>query len=135
MRRKRYTAYFLCLVSILMLIVPVVPHHHHADGIICMKNDLHSDGCEHSEEPCANHCCCDNGCVTERFFHQASSTDGIGAQFCLVRTVDLFTVPLFKLPALSDANLTQRRFVYAESLHGTLITHATGLRAPPRVLA
>lgn len=28
----------------IMLIVPVIPHHHHEDGIICMKTTCHPTG-------------------------------------------------------------------------------------------
>ena len=41
MKTKRYIAYFLFFISMIMLTVPVIPHHHHEDGMICMKNDLH----------------------------------------------------------------------------------------------
>ena len=44
MKTKRYIAYFLFFISMIMLTVPVIPHHHHEDGMICMKNDLPSDG-------------------------------------------------------------------------------------------
>lgn len=40
MRNKRYIVSFLLFISMIMLVVPVIPHHHHADGVICMKNDL-----------------------------------------------------------------------------------------------
>ena len=43
-KKKQYIAYLLFLVSILMLAVPVVPHHHHGSEAICLKNDLHT-GC------------------------------------------------------------------------------------------
>ena len=53
MKTKRYIAYFLFFISMIMLIVPVIPHHHHEDGIICMKNDLPSDGCCQHQGPCS----------------------------------------------------------------------------------
>lgn len=43
MRNKRYIVSFLLFISMIMLVVPVIPHHHHADGVICMKNDLTPD--------------------------------------------------------------------------------------------
>ena len=27
-------------ISMVMLVVPVIPHHHHNNGLICMKNDI-----------------------------------------------------------------------------------------------
>ena len=44
MKTKRYIAYFLFFISMIMLTVPVIPHHHHEDGMICMKNDLRPTG-------------------------------------------------------------------------------------------
>ena len=45
MKTKRHATYLLLLLSILMLGVPVIPHHHHADGVLCMKNDVHAGCC------------------------------------------------------------------------------------------
>lgn len=41
MKNKRYITYFLIFISMVMLVVPVIPHHHHSNGLICMKNDIH----------------------------------------------------------------------------------------------
>ena len=32
-------------ISMVMLVVPVIPHHHHNNGLICMKNDIAPDCC------------------------------------------------------------------------------------------
>lgn len=135
MKTKRYIAYFLFFISMIMLIVPVIPHHHHEDGIICMKNDLPSDGCCQHQGPCSEHCCCDTGCMTTHFFQQTPNSDNSNLHPCFVWVNKLFTEPLLKLLALPEETGIRQEFVYLESLHGTFITCATGLRAPPSVLA
>jgi len=119
----------------IMLIVPVIPHHHHEDGAICMKNDLPSDGCCHHQGPCNEHCCCDTGCMTTHFYQQTPSSDNSNLQPCFVWVHTLFSEPLLKLLTLPEETGIRQEFVYLESLHGTFITRTTGLRAPPFVLA
>lgn len=65
MRNKRYIVSFLLFISMIMLVVPVIPHHHHADGVICMKNDLTPEPqCpKHYHHP-DNDSCCNDGCMT-----------------------------------------------------------------------
>ena len=71
-KKKQYIVYLLFLVSILMLAVPVVPHHHHGSEAICLKNDLHT-GCSeathaHHHHPAGHpNCCHDKGCLTHQF--------------------------------------------------------------------
>lgn len=64
MRNKRYIVSFLLFISMIMLVVPVIPHHHHADGVICMKNDLTPEPqCPKHHHP-GNDSCCNDGCMT-----------------------------------------------------------------------
>ena len=63
MKKKRYITYFLFFISMVMLAVPVIPHHHHSDGLVCMKDDLAANCCEHRHTPADKHCC-NTGCVT-----------------------------------------------------------------------
>ncbi|WP_270570629.1 DUF6769 family protein [Bacteroides eggerthii] len=135
MKTKRYIAFFLFFISMIMLTVPVIPHHHHEDGMICMKNDLPSDGCCHHQDACNEHCCCDTGCMTTHFFQQTPNPNNSDIQPCFVWVTTLFVEPLLKLLTLPDETGIRQEFVYMESLHGTFITRATGLRAPPSVLA
>ena len=112
MKTKRYIAYFLFFISMIMLIVPVIPHH-----------------------PCNEHCCCDTGCMTTHFYQQTPSSDNSNLQPCFVWVHTLFSEPLLKLLTLPEETGIRQEFVYLESLHGTFITRATGLRVPPFVLA
>ena len=135
--KKRYIVYFLMFISMLMLVVPVIPHHHHSNGRICMKNDITPEKCctNHQQHSCKDHCCCGTGCVTTHFFQRApSSDDGLaGPDFPLVIT--LFSEPLLKLLTLPESNGYRQENIYQEKLHGTYLTRATGLRAPPCLLS
>ena len=74
MKTDRHAAYLLLLLSILMLGVPVIPHHHHADGVLCMKNDVHAGCCTPTPDEAGGHCCCDTGCISTHFFQQRPDT-------------------------------------------------------------
>lgn len=187
-------AYLLLVTSILMLAVPVFPHHHHADGLICMKNDVAAEYCQRcmapdkpidrkatemlngadtqdetasaeetasadgtvsadetvSAEETASadrtavqehradgheHCCCNTGCVTTHFFQQTSqqTDDAALAPHCLLLLACIQLLPEGLLPAGLSTRPSYN--TYIETLHGTLLMRATGLRAPPAVLA
>lgn len=136
MKRKRYIAYFLIFISIVMLVVPVIPHHHHANGLICMKNDITPDCCgQHNNTPDKEHCCCDTGCVTTHFFQQTPNSDNGWSHPDFPLIITLFSEPLLRLLILPEENGRRQEGIYRETLHGTYLTRATGLRAPPAVLA
>lgn len=116
-----------------MLVVPLIPHHHHSDGIICMKDDIKETECpcdhqhhHHSE----NDPCCTNECMTH--FESPTPVEQlyeVQPQFFYITT--LFTEPLLRFLTQPEERNIHRDYVYIESLHGMFITHATGLRAPP----
>ena len=112
MKTKRYIAYFLFFISMIMLTVPVIPHHHHEDGMICMKNDLPSDGCCHHQDACNEHCCCDTGCMTTHFFQQTPNPNNSDIQPCFVWVTTLFVEPLLKLLTLPDETGIRQEFIY-----------------------
>lgn len=135
MKKKRYIAYFLFFISMIMLVVPVIPHHHHDNGMICMKNDIPAEGCCQHQGPCSEHCCCDTGCMTTHFFQQTPNSDNSDVHPDLVWVTTLFSEPILRLLSLPEEAGTGYESVYIVSLHGTFITRASGLRAPPCVLA
>lgn len=136
MKKRRHIACLLLFISVVMLIVPVVPHHHHDDGSICMKSDLPAEGCCHQhDDTCAEHCCCDTGCMTTHFFQQVPQSGGDNLLPDFVWVATLFTEPLLRLLLLPDVTDVRQKSVYLESLHGTFVTRAKGLRAPPALPA
>ncbi len=118
-----------------MLMVPVIPHHHHDDGLICMKDDITSDCCEQHHDAECEHCCCDTGCVTTHFFQQPPTADNGETHPDFPIIITLFSESILKILLLPERDIPKREYIYLESLHGTYLTRATGLRAPPSVLA
>lgn len=137
MKRKRYIAYVLFIISMAMLMIPVVPHHHHADGLICMKSDMAADECGHQHpDSCNKHCCCNTGCATTHFVQQIPASDNdTWASPTATWVVTLFCEPIYQSLLLPENHIRRQEFVYREALHGTFTVRATGLRAPPSVLA
>lgn len=135
MKKRQYITYFLFFISMIMLVAPVIPHHHHADGLICMKNDITPDCCGQHHDSGNDHCCCDTGCLTTQFVQQTPNTDDAGTLPDALWAVTLLIEPFSRLLLLPEFDIRRHDSVYQESLHGTFITRATGLRAPPPVLA
>ena len=135
MKKKQYIAYILFFISLIMLVIPVIPHHHHGNGMICMKNDITTDCCEHRHCSDNEHCCCDTGCMTTYFVQQTpNSSDDVCPHPDALWTLTLFIEPFSRLPILSEFDVSRQECIYLESLHSTFITCATGLRAPPSLL-
>lgn len=129
-KNKRNIVLFLFFINIIMLIVPVIPHHHHPNGMICMKHDLPV------EQQCRTHhhhpgsdSCCDSECMT-RFESSTPvlQTDS-GPDYVFIAT--LFTDQIIESILRPQEKRINNEFVYRESLHGTNISRALGLRAPP----
>lgn len=131
-KNKRHILYLLFCISIVMLIVPVMPHHHHTEGVICMKSNAAA------EHPCPVHhhnhkTCCNNECAA-KWQSPIPAVQRNIAQHTLFSII-LFHEPLLKLLLTPQEVSLDTNLVYLESLHGTFITRATGLRAPPTLLA
>lgn len=134
MKNRRYIVYFLMVISVIMLVAPLIPHHHHSNGIICMKDDIKDVECPHHHHHHHHHNddpCCTSDCMTT--FESSVPTqqlDEVQPQYFYITT--LFTEPLLRfLTTLEEYTVHRSDHVYLESLHGTFITRATGLRAPP----
>ncbi len=142
MKPKRHI-YFLLFVSILMLAVPLVPHHHHANGVICLKNDIATEQscCGHQQptddqQSCPGHhhpendACCNDGCMARMETSVPTSQVDLGDPahgFVAVLFTDYIIENLLK----PQERRIKNNYVYRESLHGTNITRAYALRGPP----
>lgn len=102
MKNKRYITYFLIFISMVMLVVPVIPHHHHSNGLICMKNDITPSCCGQQHAPENEHCCCDTGCVTTHFFQQTPTSDNGWSHPDFPLVITLFSEPLLRLLILPE---------------------------------
>jgi len=120
----------------MVLMIPVIPHHHHANGLVCMKNDITADCCGHHHTSTNDHHCCNTtGCMMAHFVQQVPQPDDIGSHLNKLQATILFITPFTDLPSLSESEMKRQKHLYLETLHDTLITRVTGLRAPPSVLA
>lgn len=131
MKTRRHIAYLLFVVNILMLAVPVIPHHHHADGILCMKSDIEAGCCNHSANKAGEHCCCNTGCITTHFFQQRPTLD-IDFTHTFPDNTPFYSASLLSpFIFLTPSGQLRENTTYMEVLHGTFFTRAKGLRAPP----
>lgn len=123
----------MLFISAVLITIPAIPHHHHGDSIICMKDDIKDVDCcsmHHTHHHQDDDPCCNGDCVT----HLLSSTptldtEDIQPQFTYIQT--LFTESLLRFLTQPVEKDVYNDFVYVESLHGTYLTRAAGLRAPP----
>lgn len=136
-KKKKYIVYLLFLVSIIMLAVPVFPHHHHADGFICMKNDVEpSCHIPHHHHPAGHpNCCHDKGCIVSHFLQRTPRTERQAPVLKPVLLPAALSPFIRQLAAFDEPCLSDSYSPYIESLHGVYIVRASGLRAPPSLLA
>lgn len=139
MKRRRYIAWILMMISMIMLTASVLPHHHHQE-ILCLQHDVKVCACHcaaHDYQNSAsdeNHTC-NAGCVTKFKSvtpDKAQDTVSPDYSFCslLYTITDVLTLSL----RLSEHNALTYNY-YLERLHTTCLPHVKGLRAPPYVLA
>ncbi len=107
-----------------MLVAAVIPHHHHPNGMICMKQDLPV------EQQCPKHhhhpesdACCNSECLT-RFqssipsIHSYSSPD-----YVFIAT--LFTDVIIEHLLRPQEKRVKNYYVFRDSLHSTDFYRAT----------
>lgn len=134
---RRHTAFLFCLLSFLVLGAVVVPHHHHHDRQICLKDDLRQSSCCRHRLPAdeCGHCCCNKGCITTHFFQRQSQVPQLPLLHpSLWKAVPCDGTRLPNPSSLPGTFSREREYTYLESLHGTFIARAKGLRAPPLFL-
>ncbi|NDV65634.1 hypothetical protein D0T60_10315 [Bacteroides sp. 224] len=124
-------------MSMILVVMPTIPHHHHGNGIICMKDDIKENDCgchhhgHHHHHP-GDDPCCTNNCLTQNInAESARQQANFIAEFDWVPMVFLLVESTFKLITQPIDPDDYNDHVYRESLHGTFITRAAGLRAPP----
>ncbi len=133
--RRKYIAYFLVAVSILVLMVSVCPHHHHGNQFclsarctVCMQDnctDAHhhcgeEQGCEHA---------CTFACLTQ--FHYLTpdwhTHEDVNCDFFTI-LLPLLSEVIFSFSFDQPADFEG---FYLERLHALHLISSVGLRAPP----
>ena len=128
MIRRHTITILLLFVSLLTLAVPVMPHHHHADGAICMRHDPASLPATPSGH---SHCCHNQGCVATHYFQRVPVMRQHVPSEQTQRLLTDFAMFFLKQSIASDLHSNPSLTHYVESLHSTYIVHAKGRRAPP----
>ena len=134
MKKKQYITYILFFISLIMLVIPVIPHHHHADGMMMVGNDGYHQHYQADEKK--------NIGYVLFLFHSSifgqqtpSSSNDVCSHPDALWAVTLLIEPFSKLLILPEFDISRQECIYLESLHSTFIICATGLRAPPSLLA
>ena len=131
MEKTRRIAYLLLVAGIMMLAMPAIPHHHHQNGLPCMKNDMTSECCGHSSAQDKNHACNGTACVAMQEFTEINTAKSHTAAHDIAYTDILFFLAVTAMPQAAACTQAQPHNLYIESLHDRHTVHAAGRRAPP----
>lgn len=127
MKRGRYIGWLLLMVSILVLMVPVLPHHHHNGDEICFMSDTNSSQEEHHQDDPD----CEGYCITKLHF-SAPSQNHSGTQLHHLPVFTLFFQEMRHL-LLTPQETYDRLYCFIEPLYGTGPFRVISLRAPPAI--
>ena len=131
--RRKYIAYWLLLVCMVMQIASVFPHHHHselfclhADLTACAGEDCDTDGMHHEGD--GDRHTCSAGCVTHI---QSGTPDDAVPHLSPDYSFYLILYTFDTLLHRASECFSRVDAVYVENLHAQDVACATGLRAPP----
>ena len=117
-------------INIIMLVAAVIPHHHHPNGMICMKQDLPVEQqCPTHHHHPGNDSCCSSECMTRFYSPTPSIHTDSGPDYVFIAT--LFTDVIIEHLLRPQEKRIKNYYVYRDSLHGTDTHRTTSLRAPP----
>lgn len=136
--RRKNISCALLFICLLMQVAMAFPHHHHSD-LYCFHADLLpcesesrcTDGMHHTDDEDKH--ACDTACVSQFRCgipqHSLSDWTPDYSFYAVLYSFagDLFRFVFPELTAFSESS------VYIEGLHGRLMAHASGRRAPPVV--
>lgn len=132
MKQKRTITLLLFCISIFMLMVPVLPHHHHADGHLCMKADQPVSCCHHTPDDGTPHHCCNDTCCPTSHFVQRTPQEHHWNMAPHYQWVALIYYPaILSLGLQADLLAAPCPPYYIEALHGICLGGCRALRAPP----
>lgn len=131
MKKRKGITFFVLFVSILMLAINVVPHHHHYhNGMPCFHS-LEKEGDTSHSTPSQPHRC---SCI-DSFYAAENQGHTHHESYCnhfpaVVLFADLLTCCLF----IPDRIIEPDFPIYIETLHDVHILCNFGLRAPPALV-
>ncbi len=144
------TAFMIVCVSILVLALAIVPHHHH-DGLPCFTIENlfnHNSDCDHHNNCDNDHSCCghhhhesdaedDNECVLDQLEFIAT-IDQKPVNICAVcqHSHDYYLLQAVLIGFTEDFSLPDefkenRQIPYLVNYHSVFASRSLGLRAPP----
>ncbi|HIZ27241.1 MAG TPA: hypothetical protein H9969_09280 [Candidatus Barnesiella merdipullorum] len=129
---KKLKIVFLLLAGCLGVLSTVLPHHHHADGMICLE--LTIPGCDDSHSQPADDDPSD--CTTCNWFSYKNPVDLASLhQHHMLKfaPVKILLGTWAVLPDLADDTPDESPApgIYIERLHTAVVLKTLGLRAPP----
>lgn len=127
--KRRYISIALLTVNLLMLIVTLIPHHHHLDGAICLKQDIATEQQSPDRHHPGHDTCCNDECITR--FHSPSPTFQHTYSPAYLFVATLFTPTLIEHLLKPQEQRFKRYYTYRETLHGANHARTFSLRAPP----
>ena len=141
MKRNKFIAWLLVVVSMVMLTASVMPHHHHQD-FLCMHSSMSACDCacesgEHSmnDTSCSHgHQGCDANCVTNFQTINPEDADVELSDEAFCSLFYAWAETLLTPSPLLDVKVKYES-LYLEKLSITCQPHVMGLRAPPCLCA
>lgn len=133
---RKYKAYVILCICMLIQIAEVMPHHHHASSF-CIRADLETTVhgyCLHyahpSEDPHQHSC--DADCITHFQYYTSSNAfqNSVPAFLCFVFPACIL-ISFLRVILQEEPFEVVLRMRYKERLYLQYVKRSTGLRAPP----
>lgn len=128
--KKRIYQYVMLVASIVMLLSVVIPHHHHSNGLPCYKS-VKTEAAHGGHGSSNSHDCGCNGHNVALYTSLLTHITDVDMGHQLFPLLVLFDYINPPEPAFNGQFSEREQSFYIETLHGTWITSASGLRAPP----
>jgi hypothetical protein len=132
MKRRKYIAMILLWASMWMLVVSVVPHHHHSFcAAVCMQHDADTDVAHHGDQ---NDDLCHSTCITRlRSVSPDRVQDHLAPDYTYFTDLFLWAEQCFTASMDADDGENPHGAWYHERLHAVHRSEAYGRRGPPAV--
>lgn len=133
MRNKHYILFIIMLATIALLAIPLIPHHHHPDGQICLLTGENNNYCSkhnHSAES-EDDSCCNSMCQAKFSSYVASAEEGSFSPHPIIIALFAENFTIDWLICTSEYKLKPKHHD-KEALFNSDFTHSKLLRGPPQ---